>query len=550
MAKIKPIMALDTEDDSKGKPLLFNFYDGKKHHTFTDQEEAIDFVLNLKYDVDIWATNMSYDIGNLFKNHLDYLELYYAKSRFILAKIPRSKIFFKDTLNHWKISVKEMGKRIGLEKIEVEGNFNNIEYCQRDTEITYKFVKTMQENYHSIGAKLKSTIGSSSLALFQEKYYKKDLSKSNFTKEELEFLSQGVYGGRTEVFNTSPHTGRIFYSDFNSLYPSVMKGNWFPCLDKRKFVKKINLKNEGIAHVRVKSPDGINIPYLPYRGTSLYFPLGSFDGYYTYFEIREAIIRGYHIEKTYKALEFYGGKEKPFDTFIEDNYQKRLIAQSKNDKLLSDTPKLIMNNLFGKFSQSNVKTTIKKITENLRKTRVFFELDQNLALITDVGDYPKHSNFIWSAYVTAYARHKLYNALIQTDKKAELLYCDTDSIIYEADKPIFENSKELGELKLEYELKHAHFKGLKTYRIITSKNEEIVRVRGIPTRSAKEFFEKGIVTYRKPYRLREVLRRNKSKNIKKKLEINFWDEVTKVDRKNYDKRKVLKNGKTEPIRIK
>ena len=126
MRKPKRLWAVDTEDDSKGKVYLINFCDeNEKHHTFRSPKDALKFLEKQSGDIDIWATNLGYDLSNIFQNYMSCLEITYIKGRVINAKIQGTNITFKDTLNHWKISVAEMGKRIGIAKFKTD-DFNNV----------------------------------------------------------------------------------------------------------------------------------------------------------------------------------------------------------------------------------------------------------------------------------------------------------------------------------------------------------------------------------------------------------------------------------------
>lgn len=552
---MKTLWSFDSEDDSHGNVYLFNFFNGSEHFTFRRSHDALEFLTNLGKVAKVWAVNLQYDIANLFYHHADYCEIVYSGSRVISAKIPGTRIRFYDTLNHWKISVEEMGKRIDLEKMNVKGDFNNVEYCQRDSEITYYFVKRMLEYYQSIGAKPKSTIGSTSLNHFNDFCGHTFSNKNQFDIEELEFMERSLYGGRTECFYNREIEGNIQIYDFNSLYPSVLRDFPYPFLNKRYWTKNINLENEGIAYVTIKSPGNLYFPYLPYRDAgTLVFPLGTFNGHYTYFELREALKLGYKIEKIENALEFNGGTYYPFKNWVEKLYDERLKAQKAGDVLLSDTYKLIMNNLFGKFGQGNERTYLLPITkERLRKFNCTI-LENKFILSVSKGAYPPHTNFIWSSYCTAYARDRLFRGLTDArNRRGKVLYCDTDSIFVEASKPIFSASDQLGCLKLEGTVVKAHFKGLKNYKLVKQNGDCIYKVRGVPRKHAKIFFEHEIIEYRKPYRLREALRRNSSKNnIKNKKFIipNYWEVIKKENRKVYNKRKVLKNGDTRAITIK
>ena len=83
---------------------------------------------------------------------------------------------------------------------------------------------------------------------------------------------------------------------------------------------------------------------------------------------------------------------------------------------------------------------------------------------------------IWSLYVTAYARLKLYSYLEHTDP----IYCDTDSIITDVE---LEDSKELGFMKKEMDIDEMLIIRPKFYGIKYFKDGEIkeyVKSKGIP----------------------------------------------------------------------
>lgn len=560
--------SIDTEDNSRGLVHIIDFFDGVSHHTFTaDQvkrdsmiknpraitrrlrKKAIELMLNIdQAQIDAWAVNLQYDLINIFADHLEVLEIGYVGSRVISARVPGTRVSFFDTLNHWKIGVAGMGKRIGLEKLETD-DFNNVTYCRRDSEICWFFVNKMRETYESIGCKLKATIGSTALRYFEEEFFQKT-RKQIFKNSELEFMKRGYYGGRTEVFRTNPIGGTIFYFDFNSLYPSVMRGD-FPILTEggHAFTKQANFENEGFVDAELEVPAG-SLPFLPYRDEEtkrLIFPVGKFRGVYTYPEIRYALALGVKIKKVKRCFEFQAGVSRPFEAFVNFVYAKRLEAQARGDDLMADAFKLLANNLYGKFGQGREFTKLVPHHGNLKPGDIVLG---PLVMRENRGPYPTHTNFVWSAYTTAYGRIKLHRAALEVEQKGgELLYVDTDSLIFENETPIFETSKQLGELKLEGVFKYAHFKLPKLYHLESMSGDEIFKAKGIPKAQAEEFFKTGVAKFKKPYKLREALRRNMSPTKKFRIVPNFWDDIEKKSHKIYDKRLVNSDGSTKPLII-
>ena len=549
------IYAGDTEDDSKGKMHLINIFDGKKHSSFTERADAIEFLQTLRGHCHIWFCNLQYDINNIFgTENIHLLEIIYIGSRVIEARLIGTDVRFRDTLNHWKISVAEMGKRIGLKKLEAQGTdskYNDLKYCRRDTRIVYKFVESMAKKYESINAELKATIGATSLKYFETNFYR----HCNFTfikKKEIEFMLKGYYGGRTEIFFNHPITGNIQYYDINSLYPFCCQKP-MPIVHKKsyRFTKTPDFTKEGIVYARVKAPKKIEIPYLPYRSRDgkLLFPLGTFSGHWTYFEIREAKKLGYEIIKIHKAIEFFRGVGPVMGEFVETLYNKRLEAKKEKDELLSDAYKLIMNNLYGKFAQKNEKTKLMPY-EGKNKLKRGDIIMNNIVLSKTLGDYPRQTNVIWSAYITAYGRHEIYERMVRVVRNHGLLiYCDTDSVIFEHRDNLFTDDNAIGKVKLEGKFKYAHFRLPKEYKLVSQDDTKIYKTKGVPKKSQAEFFENKKVSFERPYKLREVLRRNLSPKRILKLKPNFWDTIEKQSSKIYDKRIVFKDGSTKPITI-
>lgn len=548
---MKNLWAFDTEDNSKGKAFLFNFYDvtNEKHHTFKSQAKALDFVCNLK-KCTLWACNLEYDIINLFRDFYGLLHYSYAGSRLISCELKDDKILFLNTFNHWPMSVKKMGERINLPKFEMEHKGESkvtkqvVEYCRRDTEIVGRFVQTMYGTYESIGCRVKSTVASTTLDFFEKSFYPRVTHP--FQRDEIDWFHSGYYGGRTEIFFNRPVTGKIHYSDVNSLYPYCLKKYEFPELYDSYEPKTPDFKTAGISELSLYCPQSMDIPYLPNRTTGkLLFPTGYIHGVYTHFEINEAIKLGYRVEHVDRTTQFTGVC-RPFTEYVDTIYKKRLEAQESKDDLMQMSYKSLMNNLYGKFAQKNEITSLVPLSHRnmpLPGDVIFGDL----VLRKTLGEYPRHANCVWSMYTTAFARHLLYRALIRVTKAGGLLlYCDTDSVVYESSKPILEDSRKLGKFKLEGLYQYAHFKLPKLY-CLRGSNVEIYKSKGVPQIAAKEYFNAGRAQYRKPIKLRESLRRNLSPKRKHKLVANYWISTDKEISGKYDKRVVLNTGHTKPI---
>lgn len=515
------MLSLDTEDDSKSNVTIISFFDGSKHSTFTGPEcrlDAWDFLNKHHQGETCWACNMEYDIINLygFEWIPKLVTLQYVSAGIMRAIGVHSKVKFYDTIRHWAYSVEEMGKYIGLPKLPQK--FDDPKYCQRDAEIVWRFVHTMLDRYDMLNLKVRATAPGMAIQLFK-KFYQYDYDV--LPESAIKLFRKAYYGGRTEVYRLGKIEGKINVYDVNSLYPSVMRGFDFPHLGSWKIViGEPDLSKEGVLEGWVYVPE-TDFPCLPVREKGeIIFPWGFVFGAWTYPELRQLIADGGIINAVKTAIEFRD-KEQPFNDYVNFCYEWRKKAKTGLDSIFW---KLFLNSLYGKFAQSRGITTI---YYNKRKHKVEEK---------ELESESKTSNVIWSAYVTSYARLRLLSFLRSC---SEVYYTDTDSL-FTPDE--IETSSELGAMKFEGQKKVAEFIGNKLYVV-----DGEARAKGVPRKQivernlifpAQEYIRTGRAIYRKPVRFREALAQD--------LQANYWYNVEKRIKKRYTKRRILRNGLTEP----
>ena len=518
------IWAWDSEDDSQGNIYWINFYDGKRHYSFSDRNEAYNFLK--AQECTLWACNMEYDIANLISTHYEKIEFFFGKSRLIRAKL--NKVTFLDTLNHWKMSVDGMGSFLGHKKKPF--NPKSLEYCQCDTEIVYEFVKAMTSIYQkNLDVTAKSTIASTAFCLWRKI---NGMALGKLEKIELEYFKLAYYGGRTECFYIGQVKGQINYVDVNSMYPYCMLGELPYPYD---FEKEADIEQEGISECVIES--SIKRPILPYRQKDgrLVFANGTFRGIWANIELRYAESQGVKIKKILSGYHFKLTCD-PFSDYVMKLYELKNKAKNDLDRY---TYKLFLNCLYGKFGQGNERVCLVSLDKFLEMkvkpsgARIY---NDSVVLYNEIGDYPAQTNYIWSLYVTAKARILLHRYISIVDKEAMLLYCDTDSIIYKG-KADIKYSDKLGDMKLEG--KHTVFEA-KTSKIY--KIDDIYRVKGVPRKYQKNYFDNDRATYQKPTRIKESIRRD--------LRPNVWIEYNKVKLTNYSKGNISKTGYVTPLILK
>jgi len=569
-----PIIGFDSEDDSKGTPLLFTFYGDFKKKKFMTRhwDEALDFIYSIEEPTIFVAHNLEYDVANLFKAE-DYLmveELIYA-SRLLKVSLYGTKHFMINSLCFFAGTLKKMGEFIGLEKYD--GHALDEKYAMRDAEIVYTFMKKFQKKLVSdIGVNLGITIGQMAMSTYRRSYM---LDKTQTTYNSPNCL-KAYYGGRVEIF----HKGAvkdISVSDINSCYPYVMKNRVYPDTSNIE-PSSIDTHEFGIGKFKVNVPDSVHIPVLPYKSgdSRLFFPTGTFTGWWTYAEVRHAVENGAEILKEYEGEGTNSGC-RPFKNFIGEFYDRRLVSK----KILKKDPnnsqasfdslfyKLWQNNLYGKWCQWRPGAVMTRDPWPDWKLNKW--IDNPEFKTCKIGPFysytvpkiepPKTANFLWGIYVTSYARIYLHQAINNIHNAGHtVLYCDTDSVMYQRGKATIplEFSQELGDWdKEDYDL--GVFRQAKGYLLCnkTGKNYEIEKVacKGVPTHLAYDFIIDGMAHVMKPMRLKEALIRthadvNKGdEEFLKDIGENIWTQVTKEMRSIYIKR-LGENGPTRPVNVK
>lgn len=592
------IVGWDSEDNSNGGVMSFSFYHGiskkgqKPFFYTTSIEDALRFVLEYPETTMFVAHNLEYDLNNLMKDcDYKYLDEQIRTPKLIKATLLGSKNFFYNSNAFFFSSLAEMGEIVNLPKLEGEEQDRlNPQYVIRDSEIVYTYMTRLQKSINdNYGIKIPPTIGGLAMSVYRALYMN---VKKQITYNNPELL-KAYYGGRTEIFFKGVQTNKIRIPDINSSYPNVMYKYSFP--DTATLTQSsIETHEFGVGKFKIKVPNDVHIPVLPYRSPEgkLFFPVGTFTGYWTYIEVREAIKQGAKIIKEYDGVGTNKGC-KPFKEFVSYFYEarqdaKKLIkklekrkdlSEAEKTKLLilkmdSEEKKYILNNLYGKFGQhrTNAVCVRRALTDaeierkikgeyNFNRVGPFFEYKAT-------EDKPaKTSNYLWGIYVTSYARIELHRHLINIHEAGgTLLYCDTDSQMYsgELNKKLDIGSN-LGQLEYETDVNGnsvfdmALFRQAKGYLIcnLTGKKKgklkevEIVKVacKGVPTKYAYDFMLRNMATFDKPMRQREfyVSANAKNSKIKRLLGINVWDEVTKRMNLEYIKRKG--EGITKPVNV-
>jgi len=532
-------------------------YNGSEYFYFDNISEIKKFMFQ---NTGIYfAHNAEYDLLGIFGNIFTKLDnkAIFNGSRFISCKYGKTK--FYDSFNIFPYSLKNIGKSLGIEKKEIDYNLTNAthtgqitnenkEYCKNDCLIIYKALKKLFE----LTGIIKPTIASISINYFRAKYLKFNFEFNDFLC--LKFF-QSYYGGRCESFFIGKCHG--FKYDINSLYPFIMKNVKIPNPLKLKESTKsqLNIKfllsklkySGGQATIKVRHKK-THIGFLPLKyNNKLIFPSGEFTGTWIFNEILFAIQNNaIEIIEIYSIIYSDFFIENFFSDYINDNYNARL----KSEGIYKDLYKLLMNNLYGKFSQritteneyfekipidyiNKLIIEGKKfniITFNKTRSDCFIQLEKKQS------EFTYNTIPIIGSYITALARLELLKYMLK--HQSELLYVDTDSIF--VTKELNYNSTVLGEFKKEPYIV-TEIRGLKNYTQFSEKDLKIFdKIKGVSKNSTEiiKYKEYSKMSY---YKSKGALRQNK--------QAGAIFEQTKILTGKYEKRNILQNGQTEILTI-
>ena len=340
------------------------------------------------------------------------------------------------------------------------------------------------------------TIAGQALKVFQT-FMTEPIGKSS--KEEDEFIRRAYFGGRTEIFKHifdstydieknelkfNKETLKILKSqkgktlecyDMNSLYPTWMFQGLYPtefkCFTKSE--KDYDPNGFGVWKVKVHVPEDMLIPPLGIQhtnenGSSKYcFPVGTFEGYWTIYEIEYAKTLGVKVLQYIEGAIYYEGKP-IFKDFVEDMYyKKRLPAQERGDETTSFIVKLILNSTYGKIGmRSDDKETIQVMDRDNVEGSTFYKdifIKDYVMRLVKIGTSEDSifSKVIIPTYVTSYSRVGMHKEMVKIGVE-HVYYTDTDSLF--VDRPM-ETGKDLGMMKREYGTTSAVFCLPKTYSI-------------------------------------------------------------------------------------
>lgn len=468
---------------------------------------AIDQYTRKDQTIYVYAHNIKYDLqlSGLLTYFLDRKWtvnnfVFSDPPTFIRLKRNRSSIMFVDTFNYWQTSLAEMGRQLGLNKLEMPQSAAPVEdwyiYCKRDVDVLAEyllsFMRYLKDNdLCGLGI----TLANQAFRTFRHKFMDTPIILHN-RKEALDLERAGYCGGRVEAFHIGQLPRQDYYKlDVNSMYPFVMKGKEYPydfvgysenispdrlqALQSRYYV---------IAQVELSTAQAV---YPNKHMHKLLFPIGSYVTTLHDIELQYALSHGHIVNIQNVAIYRFAPI---FTPYIDYFYDVKVQAEKDGNRVIRHQAKILMNSLYGKFGQQMIISSIVPNTTGVNYGRItgYSESLGKRVEINCLGDNMevsyKHGESVYSfpaiaGAVTAYARMYLWE-LITKAGLSNVYYVDTDSLV--TNKTGYDNLAalldpyELGYLKLEGVTDNFVINGAKDYIF-----GEDVKHKGVP-HNAKE----------------------------------------------------------------
>lgn len=436
------------------------FKSGYKEHWkfWTKKKELLKYITSLCIKgrcLYIVASNVTFDLVSIgffeyFTQRKWKLKFCYTSNRTFILYIRKGRKTIRalNIQNFYEASTEQLGKMLNYPKMKV--NFKTStpehlkEYCKRDTEIIKRaFMQYLDFiTKHNLG-NFRMTRASQSFTAFRHRFMEYEIEIHN-APEVLQLERDTYKGGLCECFRIGDFTGKnIICLDINSMYPFIMLHNLYP-------IKLINYKtNVSIDYLESVLKDYLccaevelqtdKAMYPVYHENRTVFPVGNFTASLCTSAL-EFAIEHKHIKKV-NRLSYYLGAP-VFNKYVKGLYPLKAKYKKSKNKVWEKLVKYFMNSLYGKTAQLLDKEIYRKNLDfNGFYREPFYDLDTGESgvmqvlfntAITTCGKVEGTDSFCAIAsHVTENARFYLQSLIHKIGIK-NMLYCDTDSLIFES----------------------------------------------------------------------------------------------------------------------
>lgn len=413
------------------------------------------------------------------------------------------------------------------------------EYCESDVWLLAGVLNKYFLLMKSWNISIKNCYTASSISInLYYKIFNKITKKYNTTIDN--YIREGYFGGRCEVFGNAYKNEQILHYDFKGMYAQCMLER-VP-INQPKLEYPSEIVKPGFYKIKFKQ--NLDIPILPIKNDKLYFANGVFIGTYWYEEIQLFQRSGGEVCEIYSAYTF-----DTYDYGLSD-FVNMLSRFRDYDPIAKHIGKLLINSFYGRLGMGsdNYKTIIsQKIPTD---TQSYTKIDDYF-IYNKIDNNIKVQNVAVAAAITSKARVKLYNAYIDViNNGGRLLYSDTDSIVAAFPNEINILDKNLGSIMFDSKIsgtviKKAVFASSKSYSIILPNNKTYTKIKGFSQNSVS--FNKFKYYF---FNKRTLIIKNQVIFSKKKYEIFIKTTEKQINFENYTKRIFTENyHNTKPISI-
>ena len=434
----KPLATIDSETDPfkfrrVPKPFLWDIYDGSAHFTFPHLSDALHFLSDKAWIV--YAHNGG-KFDYLLPGFLDAISQF-SKVMIIngrLAKFSIGACEFRDSYNILPIPLRDFDKgEIDYAKMEKAVRHKHMAeittYLHRDTESLYRLVAAFRETY---GNGL--TLAGSAMKFWETRTRTRSPESSRgFYNEVAPFY----HGGRVECFHVGEIKKPFRMIDINSAYPFAMLSE-HPIdpeeLDVRKYdggeivghwLYQLTCVSRGALAFHVK-------------GKGLDFPDDDVVREYhtTGWELKTALDYGLLDSVKISCVRVFT-KTINFSKYIHFFYDMKKCAPKGSPEYVF--AKLFMNSLYGKFganpsNYSNFELVEPRLKKPMEKDGYTFagELGPWVVMASPLTENEeRYYNVSTAASITGQVRSTILAQMCEIRKAGgEILYCDTDSIVF------------------------------------------------------------------------------------------------------------------------
>lgn len=434
------------------------------------------------------------------------------------------RINFVDSMNYYNCSLKEMGHSCGVLKLDMpeftEADEKWQVYCRNDVSVLKNaMIQLMEQWGRGDHGNWQPTAPSLAWSHYRHKHMPNSIVLADHgDARDLEWAA--YYGGECRAYYRGNTPTPVVHYDCNSLYPSVMYGNYYPT----ELVDFILCPNPGIfdslldrfcvvAEVTLETPED---SYPKRTDKAVLYPVGRFRTALAGPELIDAWRKG-RVLNLHSCAYYRRGVL--FSSYVEQWFREKAVARIEGDQAREKLAKIMLNSLYGKFVQRSPQWENEPRVEVVRPWTVFPWKDPDTGIIWParaigwIGQVARHRRDCQhtfpavGAYVTAYARMKMRELRRQLPK-GSVYYQDTDSLfvnyVSQEANDIIKHIRGdgLGELRHVADYMHLAIRGPKNY---TAEGRHViagVRAKDLPISEGEwvgERFERaGSVVSRNP----------------------------------------------------